>query len=159
MADYGGGDWSPTGDIILGSGVFEGLQGLLRVSQAGGAPRPLTQIDATRKELSHQWPRLLADGKSVLFTIWYGAPETAELAIASLDEQLQHDPLCCSRDGEPLLHVAVRGGSAEVVRLIVASALCAGQIDARDRAQYNTALTLAVEIGAAGAVAYFFSIS
>ena len=86
VADYGGGDWSPAGDIILGSGVFEGLQGLLRVSQAGGAPRPLTQIDATRKELSHQWPRLLADGKSVLFTIWYGAPETAELAIASLDD-------------------------------------------------------------------------
>jgi serine/threonine-protein kinase len=86
VADYGGGDWSPTGDIILGPGVFEGLQGLLRVNQAGGTLRPLTQIDATRKELSHEWPRVLADGKSVLFTIWYGAEETAELAIASLDD-------------------------------------------------------------------------
>jgi serine/threonine-protein kinase len=86
VADEGGGDWSPNGDLIVGPGVVEGLQGLHRVSQAGGVLRPLTQIDATRKELSHQWPRILTDGKSVLFTIWYGAQETAELAMTSLDD-------------------------------------------------------------------------
>ena len=65
---------------------IEGLQGLFRISQGGGALQPLTRIDPARKELSHQWPTALADGKSVLFTIWYGAPETAELAITSLDD-------------------------------------------------------------------------
>jgi len=86
VADEGGGTWSPNGDIIVGSGVIEGLQGLLRVSQGGGALQPLTRIDPARKELSHQWPVALADGKSVLFSIWYGAMETAELAITSLDD-------------------------------------------------------------------------
>ena len=86
VADEGGGTWSPNGDIVIGSGVTEGLQGLLRLNQAGGAPQPLTQIDAARKELSHQWPTLLDDGRTVLFTIWYGAPETAELGMTSLDD-------------------------------------------------------------------------
>ena len=86
VADEGGGTWSPNGDIVIGSGVTEGLQGLLRVNQTGGALQPLTQIDTVRKELSHQWPTLLDDGKTVLFTIWYGAPETAELGVTSLDD-------------------------------------------------------------------------
>ena len=62
------------------------MQGLLRVSQSGGSPQPFTQIDPARKELSHRSPEVLADGKTVLFSIWYGAPETAELAVASLDD-------------------------------------------------------------------------
>jgi serine/threonine-protein kinase len=86
VADEGGGAWTSNGEIIIGSGISEGLQGLLRVSQSGGRVQPFTQIDPARKELSHQSPTVLADGKTVLFTIWYGAPETAELAIASVDD-------------------------------------------------------------------------
>jgi eukaryotic-like serine/threonine-protein kinase len=86
IADEGGGTWSVNGDIIIGSGVIEGLQGLLRINGRGGSLQPLTRIDPARKELSHQWPVVLADGTSVLFTIWYGASDTAELAITSLDD-------------------------------------------------------------------------
>ena len=68
VADEGGGAWTPSGEIILGSGVSEGLQGLLRVSQAGGGLQPFPQIDPARKELSHQSPTVLADGKTVLFS-------------------------------------------------------------------------------------------
>jgi len=86
VADYGGLAWSPGGEIILGPGIDEGLQGLMRVNEAGGALVPLTRIDTARKELSHQAPRLLADGKTVVFTIWFGSPENAELAVASIDD-------------------------------------------------------------------------
>ena len=87
VADNGGIDWSSTGDVVFGPGVMEGLKGLSRVNANGGSmPQPFTQIDRTRKELSHEWPRVLGDGKTVLFSIWYGAPERSEIAVASLDD-------------------------------------------------------------------------
>ena len=86
VADYGGLDWSPTGEIILGFGIDEGLQGLLRVSDAGGPLVPFTRVDTALKELSHQTPRVLADAKTVLFTIWFGTAEKSELAVTSLDD-------------------------------------------------------------------------
>jgi len=85
VADYGGLDWSPTGEIVLGAGIDEGLQGLFRINEAGGPLVPLTRVDTARKELSHQSPRVLTDGKTILFTIWFGSLEKAELAVTSLD--------------------------------------------------------------------------
>ena len=86
VGDDGGMDWSPNDEIIFGFGVMEGLKGLQRVNaQSGGAVQAFTQVDSTRKELSHQFPRILSDGKTVLFTIWYGALETSEIAAVSLD--------------------------------------------------------------------------
>ena len=86
VADNGGVDWSSRGDIVLGPGVMEGLKGLLRINPAGGSLVPFTRIDSTRKELSHQWPRFLADGKTVLFSIYYGAVDRSEIAAASLED-------------------------------------------------------------------------
>ncbi len=86
VADYGGVDWAPDGDIVFGPGVLEGGGGLLRVKSAGGPVAPLTKVDPAQKELSHQWPQVLADGKTVLFTIWFGTPEQAKLAAVSLDD-------------------------------------------------------------------------
>jgi len=86
VPDNGGVDWSSRGDIVVGPGVMEGLDGLFRANPAGGALLPVTRIDTARKELSHEWPRVLADGKTVLFAIFYGAVERSEIAAASLDD-------------------------------------------------------------------------
>jgi serine/threonine-protein kinase len=86
VPDYGGLDWSRSGDIVVGAGIDEGLQGLSRINEAGGSLVPLTRVDSARKELSHQKPRVLADGKTVLFTIWYGSAEKAEIGLTSLDD-------------------------------------------------------------------------
>jgi serine/threonine-protein kinase len=86
VPDYGGLAWAPNGEIIVGAGIDEGLQGLFRVNDAGGQLVPFTRVDTARKELSHQGPRLLADGKTVLFTVWNGSAEKAELAVTSLDD-------------------------------------------------------------------------
>ncbi|MEP6574044.1 MAG: protein kinase [Gemmatimonadota bacterium] len=86
VPDDGGIDWSSNGEIVIGAGVIEGLKGLSRVDASGGTPRPLTQVDTARKELSHNDPRVLPDGKTVLFTIWYGTVDRAELGATSLDD-------------------------------------------------------------------------
>lgn len=86
VPDYGGIDWSSNGDIVVGAGVMEGLGGLARVNAEGGSLVALTKVDKSKKELSHQWPRVLTDGKTVLFTVWYGSVAAAELAATSLDD-------------------------------------------------------------------------
>jgi len=86
VGDYGGLDWTPGDDIVLGPGVLEGGGGLFRIKAAGGPLVPLTHVNAAQKELSHEWPRVLADGKTVLFTIWYGTVEQSKLAAVSLSD-------------------------------------------------------------------------
>jgi serine/threonine-protein kinase len=86
VPDYGGLDWSTSGDIVVGAGIDEGQQGLFRINEAGGSLAPLTRVDTARKELSHQKPRVLADGKTVLLTIWYGSAAQAEIGVTSLDD-------------------------------------------------------------------------
>ena len=86
VPDYGGLDWSVNGEIVVGAGIDEGGEGLLRLNAAGGTPTPLTHVDKLRGELSHQLPRVLADGKTVLFSIWVGDVRKSELAATSLDD-------------------------------------------------------------------------
>ena len=86
IADNGGIDWSSRDEIVAGPGVMEGRQGLLHVKASGGSLVPFTRVDTSRNELSHQWPRVLDDGKTVLFTVWHGTVDDAEIAAASLDD-------------------------------------------------------------------------
>ena len=46
--------------------------GIWRVSAAGGTPREFSHVDRTRGEVSHRFPQVLDDGKTVLFTVWTG---------------------------------------------------------------------------------------
>jgi Tol biopolymer transport system component/predicted Ser/Thr protein kinase len=86
VPDDGGVTWGATGTIVLGAGIDEGGGGLLRVDAAGGPVTPLTSVDAARGELSHQTPRMIPDGTAVLFTLWFGTAQNAQLAAASLDD-------------------------------------------------------------------------
>jgi Tol biopolymer transport system component/aminoglycoside phosphotransferase (APT) family kinase protein len=60
-----GGTWNRDGVI-----VFSGQPGLglSQVSAAGGAPTPVTRIDAARHETSHRWPSFLPDGRHFLYS-------------------------------------------------------------------------------------------
>jgi eukaryotic-like serine/threonine-protein kinase len=92
IPDNGGLDWSPTGEIIVGAGVDEGLVGLSRVSADGGALRSLTHVDTARGELSHQAPAVIAGGAGVVFTI-RKLGEQFEIGAASLRSDGPHTPL------------------------------------------------------------------
>ncbi len=79
---------------------------IMRVSALGGGKlEPVTALAAG--EMSHRWPRLLPDGKAVLYSIWNDAGwEPARIAVKRLDG-----------DGsEPKLLVPGGGGYARYIR-------------------------------------------
>jgi serine/threonine protein kinase len=79
-----GASWGPHNVIVLGS--YPGVEGLSRVAASGPTPSPLTRPDSAKGELSQRWPRVLADGKTVLYTSWgSGGLATARIGIASLE--------------------------------------------------------------------------
>jgi serine/threonine-protein kinase len=80
---FNGADWTTSGELVVGA-TGKG-HGLSRVSVAGGELAQFTQPDSGKGELDHLWPIGLADGKTIVFTIWSGSLATAQLAMTSLD--------------------------------------------------------------------------
>jgi serine/threonine-protein kinase len=79
-----GADWMVGDEIVLGAqGHFHGLS---YVNAAGGAAVGLTQPDTAKGERDHLWPIGLPDGKTVVFTMWFGTLATSRLAMTSLDD-------------------------------------------------------------------------
>ena len=76
-----GGVWTPDGRIVLGTQAQTG--GLSALAATGGMP--VRAIDSIPGDPGlHRYPRLLADGETVLFTSWNSVPGTARLGVASL---------------------------------------------------------------------------
>jgi serine/threonine-protein kinase len=73
-----GGAWSRGGTIVY-TRQFEA--GLMKVSESGGAPQPLTKPDPAHRERSHRWPCFLPDGKTVLFAVQAAGERYDEAAI------------------------------------------------------------------------------
>jgi len=64
-ASFTGGSWGEDGNIIVALSPGDPLS---RISAAGGAPTPITELDRTRGEATHRWPQVLPGGKAILFT-------------------------------------------------------------------------------------------
>jgi serine/threonine-protein kinase len=58
-----GASWGSQGTIAFSPATVSALQ---QVSEAGGAPQPLTRLE--KGEISHRWPEFLPGGKAVLFS-------------------------------------------------------------------------------------------
>jgi serine/threonine-protein kinase len=84
--DFGGISWGKFGDIVAGAGSDELEHGLSRVSANGGPQTPLTKVDVADKQLSHEYPVVLNDGKTVLFTIWYGNLAKSQIGATRLGD-------------------------------------------------------------------------
>jgi eukaryotic-like serine/threonine-protein kinase len=83
---FGGGSWNRD-DVIVFSTAIMGP--LIRVPAAGGTPEPLTTLDAGSRQLVHQWPVFLPNGRDFLFAAREGEGEFV-LYAASLDEPARH---------------------------------------------------------------------
>jgi len=62
-----GATWANDDAIIFATGGS--MQGLQRVSAAGGTPEVLTRPDASQSDAAHLFPEVLPGGRAVLFTI------------------------------------------------------------------------------------------
>jgi Tol biopolymer transport system component len=81
-AQFGrGGTWNQDGLIIFAPNVG---QPLFQVAATGGAPTPITQLDASRQENSHRWPQFLPDGKHYLFFLRAAAPSATGLYVGTV---------------------------------------------------------------------------
>ena len=77
-----GASWGDDNTIVFSP---EFTSGLLKVSATGGTPKALTSLNSDKGEISHRWPEILPDGKSVLFTINTGMDgDVKHIAVYSL---------------------------------------------------------------------------
>jgi serine/threonine-protein kinase len=77
-----GADWGPDGFIVFTPTTSSGLH---RVAAGGGAVDTLTVPDSDAGEIGHRWAHVLPNGKGVVFVIWKGSNETAQLAALSFE--------------------------------------------------------------------------
>ena len=63
-----GGSWSAAGTILFSATQLDGVS-QVRVSASGGTSAPVTTLDVSRGESSHQWPRFLPDGRRFLYSV------------------------------------------------------------------------------------------
>ncbi len=64
-----GATWSADDTIYFTPG---NITGLWKVPASGGPAAEVTSLDRERGEISHRWPSVAADGRSVLFSVWNG---------------------------------------------------------------------------------------
>ncbi len=71
VTDPWGGVWAPDGRIIV-TPIAPGGMVLTAVPATGGEPEPLLALDRASGEQEHNYPHVLPDGNTVLFTSWLG---------------------------------------------------------------------------------------
>jgi serine/threonine protein kinase len=96
-AERYGGTWSRKGTILYAP-IFG--RGLMRVSAAGGAAAPATELDASRKEMLHCWPQFLPDDEHFVFFARAIDPSKGAIWIGSLGSKERKQ--LTSADGGPV---------------------------------------------------------
>jgi prepilin-type processing-associated H-X9-DG protein len=82
------GTWSANGAIVLRPHGDKSTDGLYSIPAAGGPLTRVTTLDASRGELSHNWPLFLPDGRHFLYMAISSQPQNdGVLYIGSLDTQ------------------------------------------------------------------------
>ncbi|HXP80245.1 MAG TPA: protein kinase [Verrucomicrobiae bacterium] len=77
-----GGSWNRQGVIL-----FTSPNGLVRVSESGGAVTPVTTLDASRGEDYHDYPQFLPDERHFLYFASCTKPENNAIFVGSLDSK------------------------------------------------------------------------
>jgi Tol biopolymer transport system component len=80
VVDPRGATWTPD-NIIVYSPQPDGA--LYKVSADGGTPVALTTLDRAKQEISHRWPRVLPDGRHVLFMNRIATPQLIRYTITA----------------------------------------------------------------------------
>jgi serine/threonine-protein kinase len=79
---FRGATWTEQNEIVYSPSTTSPL---MRVSAAGGETVPLTALDSASAANSHRWPTALPGGKAIVFSVYRGQLEDANLAAVSLE--------------------------------------------------------------------------
>ena len=84
-----GASWASNGTIVF---ACEPTSGLWRVSDSGGEPEQITELDEEAGEVSHRLPHVLPGGKALLFTVLrssatYVEQSGVEIVVQSLETE------------------------------------------------------------------------
>jgi Tol biopolymer transport system component len=99
--DARGGSWS-VDDVIYYAPTL--TSGLWKMPASGGAATEITKPDAAASEISHRFPRVLEDGKALLFQVWTGP--------GSEEQRIEHLSIA---DGKRQVVIQNANGPASVV--------------------------------------------
>jgi Tol biopolymer transport system component len=135
--DGRGGAWNRDG-VILFAPSADGP--LFQVPAAGGTPRQITELDASRGDTAHLQPRFLQDGRHFIFLVHSAKSDRGMLFLGSLD----------SKDTKPLVASDGMGLFAAPDRLLFFrdATLMAQRFDARFELQgdpYPVAENIAID--------------
>lgn len=93
---FRGGFWAPDNMIYFG----HINQGIRRVSADGGMPEEVIPLDPQEGDISHRFPQLLPDGRTLIFTVKNGS-------ISSFDDAV----IAAQRIGSSERKILLRGGT------------------------------------------------
>jgi serine/threonine protein kinase len=147
--DSRGGTWNADGTILF-SPVGNGP--LYRISQNGGAPAPVTELDAARSETSHRFPSFLPDGRHFLYMTRSTEQGNWGISVASLD----------APRGRPLIDRTQWGAQFVLPGYILflrAGTLMAQPFDINGMTTRGEAVALADDVGATTTAYAAFSAS
>ncbi len=83
-----GGTWAADDTIYFAPSSMSGLSA---VPAAGGTPKAVTQLDLSKGEISHRWPQIMPDQRTVLFSNWTGpGVDERQIAVLSLANGEHH---------------------------------------------------------------------
>ncbi len=80
---FTGGTWNEDGTILFSTR----FSGLMRVSQSGGQPVPVTTLDGSRGEIEHEAPQFLPDGRHFLYVARTAKDDTSAIVLGSLESK------------------------------------------------------------------------
>ena len=136
-----GGAWNPEGVILFGRTYSDPLY---RVPAEGGAPVPVTALDASRQEAGHLWPRFLPDGRHFLYLAVSARPEQSAIYAGSLDSKERK--LVVKADAS-FAYVPPGDGHLGYLLFLRESTLVAQAFDARRLELQGVAVPVAEQVG------------
>ena len=73
-----GASWRADGTIVFAP---DPVSPLMQIPDAGGEPRPFTELDEAKGEKTHRWPQWLPGGRAVLFTSHTSLSDFGEASV------------------------------------------------------------------------------
>jgi eukaryotic-like serine/threonine-protein kinase len=154
-AAAGTGSWSRDGAILIG-GITTGT--IRQVSDAGGSPSPVTELDGSRQEVVHGLPAFLPDGRHFLYVRVSSTAENSGLFIGAVDQRPAEQDLRRLLPNAYALYSATSTGTGRLVYLNQGT-LVAQPFDLDRLATAGEPRPLAEGVGNYGALGFFSVVS